>query len=363
VLALSVAESGVSEVLARLREWDPDVVYVHGLGDPRFEERVQAVAPAVFFGHAYYGTCISGDKTHRLPVLQPCARTFGPACLALYYPRRCGGLNPVTFAREYGRQRRRHRLLRRYSAVLTHSEHMREEYVRNGAAGGRVFNCSVTTDDPAHVPPFHQVPLAIDRIRVPHLVFAGRMDPLKGGEQLLRATATLQLQLGSAIRVTLAGDGSERSRWEHVARDLERRSERLSIHFTGWLGPAGVARLLATADILVMPSLWPEPFGLIGQEANRQGVPVVAYATGGIPEWLTEGVNGCLAPGNPPTVTGLADALLRCLSNRPRHREMRRSSFAAGYSRPDDLHIAAVLDVLRQVASQRRPAPVVAFAR
>lgn len=363
VMTVCVADRGASTAVERLREWRPDVVYVHGLSDPAFENRVQSIAPAVFFAHAYYGTCISGDKAHKFPVIQPCARRFGAACLALYYPRRCGGLNPVTFGSDYLRQRRRLRLLQRYAAVLTHSEHMRQEYLRHGAAGGRVFNCSVTTDDPLRTPQFHALPVSTDRVRVPHLVFAGRMDPLKGGEELLRAAAIAHTQLGSGLRLTLAGDGSQRTRWEQTARDLGSRHERLSIHFTGWLGPAGVARLLATADILVMPSLWPEPFGLIGQEANRQGVPVVAYATGGIPEWLTDGVNGCLAPGDPPTVDGLADALVRCLSERPRHRAMRRAAVTAGHSRPDDLHSAAVLDVLGQVATERRPLRVVAFAR
>jgi glycosyltransferase involved in cell wall biosynthesis len=188
------------------------------------------------------------------------------------------------------------------------------------------------------------------------------MDPLKGGEELLRACAIAHARLNAPLRLTLAGDGTERGRWEEVAREVGARHDGLSIHFTGWLGPVGVARLLTTADILVMPSLWPEPFGLIGQEANRQGVPVVAYATGGIPEWLTDEVNGCLAPGNPPTVDGLADALVRCLSDRPRHR-MRRAAVVAGHSRPDDLHIAAVLDVLRDVAGDKTRPTVVAFAR
>lgn len=361
VRTLCVADLGASSVLDRLRGWDADVIYVHGLTDPGFEARLQSIAPAVFFGHAYYGTCISGDKAHRFPVIQPCARRFGAACLALYYPRRCGGLNPVTFARDYRRQSRRLQLLRRYDAVLTHSEHMRQEYLRHGAAGGRVFNCSVTTDDTSNMPPFHAVQGTNER--VPHVVFAGRMDPLKGGEELLRAAAAAQARLESPLRLTLAGDGVERSRWERIARAVADGRDGLSIHFTGWLGPAGVATLLATADILVMPSLWPEPFGLIGQEANRQGVPVVAYATGGIPEWLVDGLNGCLAPGDPPTVSGLADALVRCLSDRPRHRAMRRAAVVAGHSRPDDLHIAAVLDVLRQAAAQARTAPVVDFAR
>jgi glycosyltransferase involved in cell wall biosynthesis len=359
---MSAAEPGGS-ILERLHRWAPDVVYVHGLSDPDFEARVLAIAPAVLFAHGYYGTCISGSKTHRFPVIQPCSRTFGAACLGRYYPRRCGGLNPITLARDYARQRHRRVLLDRYAAVLTLSEHMRREYVRNGIPADRVINCSVTAEGGRRAPLLHAQQAPADRVRVPHLVFAGRMDPLKGGEQLIRAAALAHTQLETALRITLAGDGPERVRWERIARDLGSRFDAVSIHFTGWLGPAGVARLLATADILVMPSLWPEPFGLIGQEANRQGVPVVAYATGGIPEWLTEGVNGCLAPGDPPTVEGLAAALVRCLSDRPRHRAMRRAAVEAGYSRPDDLHAAAVLEVLGRVAGQARSPQVLTFAR
>ena len=354
VALFNAAELGARQALDGVRDWQPDVMYVHIVNDPHFEEQLQSIAPAVFFAHAYYGTCISGAKAHRFPVIQPCSRRFGPACLALYYPRRCGGLSPSTLVSDYARQRHRRRLLERYAAVLTHSEHMRREYLRHGAAGGRVFNCSVTTTDTTKTPPDHPVLTPTDRVRVPHLVFAGRMDPLKGGEEFIRAAAIARQQLGSPLRLTLAGDGPAREGWERRARQLSDLQDGLSIHFTGWLGPAGVARLLATADILVVPSLWPEPFGLIGQEANRQGVPVVAFATGGITEWLTDGVNGCLAPGDPPTVDGFADALLRCLSDRPRHRAMRRAAVVCGHSRPDDLHLAAVLEVLHDVAGRQR---------
>lgn len=357
---ICAAEIGLATMLDRLRAWRPDVLYVHGLSEPSFEAQIQAIAPAVFFAHGYYGTCISGDKAHKFPVIQPCARRFGPACLAVYYPRHCGGMNPVTFVRDYFRQRQRLQLLARYAAVLTHSEHMRQEFLRHGAAAGRVFNCSITTNDPSNGPRFPPSPFAADRARVSHLVFAGRMDRLKGGEEFLRAAAAAYEWLACPLRLTLAGDGPERTRWEKAAWELGGRHEGLSIHFTGWLGPQGVARLLATADVLVLPSLWPEPFGLIGQEANRQGVPVVAYATGGIPEWLVDGVNGCLAPGNPPTIDGLSHALVRCLSDGPRHRAMRRAAITAGYARPDALHIAAVLDVLARVAGQRRAPAAVA---
>ena len=78
----------------------------------------------------------------------------------------------------------------------------------------------------------------------------------------------------------------------------------VSVEFAGWLQKDALTLRLASTDVVVMPSLWPEPFGLVGPEANRRGVPVVAFATGGIPEWLHDGVNGCLAPGDPPRRMG-----------------------------------------------------------
>ncbi len=71
--------------------------------------------------------------------------------------------------------------------------------------------------------------------------------------------------------------------------------------------------LLADAAALVMPSVWPEPYGLSGLEAVAAGVPVAAFRTGAIPEWLHDGV-GRLAPGDPPTSAGLAEAILGCLA-------------------------------------------------
>ena len=85
--------------------WRPDLIYTHSLGSPRFEEATLKIAPAVFFAHAYYGTCVSGAKTFKRPTPTPCGRRFGPACLLQYYPRRCGGWSPLTMARLLDRPR------------------------------------------------------------------------------------------------------------------------------------------------------------------------------------------------------------------------------------------------------------------
>ncbi len=181
VVSLSLTPADSHAGLRAVRAWAPDVIYAHGLVDPVIEAQLLTVAPAVFFVHSYHGTCISGDKTHKLPLVRPCDREFGPACLALFYPRRCGGLNPLTMTRDYVKQRRRLSLLTQYAAVLTASEHMRRELERHGAAGGRVFKCPypLTGSDVAR----DQASLRYARSSSTpwRLAFVGRMDRLKGG--------------------------------------------------------------------------------------------------------------------------------------------------------------------------------------
>src|SRR3954471_1994031 len=52
----------------RLQTWKPDILFVHGLVSPDTERKLMDQAPAVFFGHGYYGTCITGSKSHMFPV-------------------------------------------------------------------------------------------------------------------------------------------------------------------------------------------------------------------------------------------------------------------------------------------------------
>lgn len=94
-----------------------------------------------------------------------------------------------------------------------------------------------------------------------------------------------------------------------------RRHEGIRCTFTGWIGPVERDRLLRDSHVLVVPSIWPEPFGQVGLEAGHFGVPSAAFRVGGIPDWLHEGVNGHLAPADPPTASGLAGAIGRCLAD------------------------------------------------
>jgi hypothetical protein len=132
------ADRSTADPVRRLREWHPDLLFAHGLDDPALESDVLRLAPAVIVEHTYHGTCISSSKTMSWPGVQACERPLGAACLAVYFPRRCGGLNPVTMVKAFRTQSRRLTELRRAAAVVTLSSHMAAEVLRNGVRQDRV---------------------------------------------------------------------------------------------------------------------------------------------------------------------------------------------------------------------------------
>jgi glycosyltransferase involved in cell wall biosynthesis len=308
LLCHGTQESGLAAGLAFVRDWKPDIVYSQGLESAHLQSVLLNEYPTVFYAHNYLGTCASGEKCHAFPRSEPCDRQFGPACLALYFPRRCGGLHPGTMWKMYQRAAERNVQLPRYAAVLVASAHMAREFARHGVPSARIHLAPLP--NPNEGDQFHPPPTPSSRS---NLLFLGRVTKLKGGADLLHAIPLAEKQLGRRLAVTVAGDGPERQGLEKFAG-----ANQIAAEFTGWIGSSRKAEVISQADLLVVPSLWPEPFGLVGIEAGTHGVPAVAYDVGGISDWLIAGYSGELAPGNPPTVEGLAGAITRALSD-PSH--------------------------------------------
>jgi glycosyltransferase involved in cell wall biosynthesis len=343
---------GVDAAAAELRAWRPDLLYAHGLRDSAIERRLLDIAPAVFLAHNYHGTCISGAKTFKSPTIVPCERRFGWPCLVHYYPRRCGGWSPVTMLGDYRRQTSRLDTLGRYRAVVTLSSHMREEYVRHGLDASRVFHVREVAAAP---PPPARTAAAAEGWR---LLFLGRMDRLKGGSYLIDALPRVARAVGAPLRLTFAGDGPARARWERRAAACTAAEPLVRIDFAGWLDRAAIDRRLEASDLLVLPSLWPEPFGLVGLEAARHWLPVAAFAVGGVPDWLRPGLNGQLADGHPPTVEGLAGAMAACLKDPETHATLRAGAGRISAELSFREHARTLDRLFERIVAEPRPSLV-----
>lgn len=130
-------------------------------------------------------------------------------------------------------------------------------------------------------------PLARDSVE---LVSAGRHDPQKGLDVLLRALALLP----PVVRLTLVGDGSQHGELRRLAVELGVANR---VRFPGWAHQ--VHRYLAEADIFVLPSR-SEGFPLAILEAMLARLPVVATPVGSVPEAVIPAETGLLAPKDDP---------------------------------------------------------------
>jgi glycosyltransferase involved in cell wall biosynthesis len=355
-----VSKIGGPEALRRLREWRPDIIYAHSMSDADLEQALVEMAPVVLFAHDYSATCISGTKRLAFPHTTWCSRRLGVECLVNYLPRRCGGMSPITMWQNYQRRLARLQVMQGCRRILVASGAMQREYLRHGFEASRVeivpypvalAAAGVTNGAEAD----GTFGASEDRCSAPsqavRLLFAGRMVKLKGGGILLRTLPFVAQRLRRSVELIMAGEGPAKAQWQEQARILCAHNPFISVKFTGWLEHADLKKLIVACDLLVVPSLWPEPFGMIGPEAGTAGLPAAAFAVGGIPEWLHDGINGFMAPANPPSTAGLAAAIEKCLADPIRYRQLRQGAQREAIKFSLEQHVARLLAIFSRAAA------------
>ena len=158
----------------------------------------------------------------------------------------------------------------------------------------------VTVHHPVDLPPERS---AVDA-KPGHVLFFGRLETPKGADLLLDIAAKLPSE-----RLVIVGDGSRRDDLAQAARDLALSN----VEFRGVLYGDTLAAAIDGAACVIVPSLWPEAFGLTCVEALARAVPVVASAIGGMLDTVRDGVDGFLVP--PGDVSAMADRVRRLVSD------------------------------------------------
>jgi glycosyltransferase involved in cell wall biosynthesis len=294
-------EEPIRERLGAALDEAPDVVHLNQLDEPAVVSYVRERAPAVISAHGFLA-CTSG--VHYFQPGHECLRAHGPGCIPNLV--RCGHTRNVkVFPKTYREASSALAALREADLAISYSSAVDRHLAINDVPRRRIVPYFPTVTP-------RQGSGHSERRRV---VFAGRVVASKGVFALVRAAAQVEGEF------VVCGDGHQLAAMRRLATRLG-VAERMS--FKGWLAPEELAQEFADASLVVVPSLWPEPFGLVGIEAFAAGRPAVASATGGIGDWLDDGVSGLLVRA------GDAKALARTLDELLADPDRQRAMGAAG---------------------------------
>lgn len=320
----------IDEIGEFARRWRADVVHLHS----QLHNYSGIPSAAVLTAHEHTSHCPSGARyLHRTRTV--CDRNPSLLnCLWGTYVDRCGSRNPARF-------RERSLLTRKSRDFHGHwvapASFTRDWLLRIGFESRRVH----LVHNPNPFTPPIEYPSAPQERTV---LFLGRLVQNKGCDVLIRAMAHLP-----GAKLVILGDGPELGSLQALAADCA-VSDRCE--FRGWAPTAEVQETCRTSTVLAVPSLWPEPFGLVALEAASAHLPVVASAVGGIPDIIDHGRTGLLVPPGDVealhrALTSLLDqpALARTMGTRAARRCARRFGLP--------LHLRRLEAVYRQAMAER----------
>ena len=174
--------------------------------------------------------------------------------------------------------------------------------------------------------------------------FMGRLEPSKGVEALLEAFARLP---PGAARLLIAGSGPA----DYVAKLHERARDIAGVRFLGHVPPDD---FFVQIDLLVIPSVWEDPFPRVFHEALTFGVPSLVTPLGGLPEVICHGRTGFVAGG--VDATALNESLTRLLTD-GWNRDAVCMACKATSAEYEAEHIATQYERVLVAAGAREPIP------
>lgn len=136
------------------------------------------------------------------------------------------------------------------------------------------------------------------------ILYVGQLIKGKGVDLLIEALSMVKRD----FHLKIVGDGNAAAELRDM---IERKGLNGKIELCGWIDREKLATFYRDCLFTVVPSRWPEPFGMVGLEAMSFGRACVGFKVGGIPDWLEDEVTGYLvAPQNCRQMAEKLDFLL-----------------------------------------------------
>lgn len=333
------AVQAIDQVRTIIAQEHPDVLMAHQVSSPDLMRALVDLMPTVAYVHGFAMVCPGLAKSFRRGE-RVCTQRSDWRCFVQNYVQRCSGArNPLTMARMMRNSAALKSAYHRVDHIMVASRYMRDLLLQNG-----FLSKHISVVSPHFVYETDALPYKAPENR-DMLLYVGRLEREKGLPHLLSAMRFLP----ESARLTVAGDGTELVTLEQLAYTLGVGDR---VGFAGWQDSAQLAALYLRCAVVVVPSVWPEPFGKVGVEAMVHGRPVVAFDVGGISQWLTDGITGRLVPGG--DAAELAGAIAGLLADPGMCEQLGRNGQRYVFdSLTAESHLEDVVAVLRSAISAR----------
>jgi glycosyltransferase involved in cell wall biosynthesis len=330
----TVGGRGSASFLDILKKEKPDIVNFHNCEIFEDIDTISGIInsyPSVITVYNYYLWCPAKSKSRLLKNDAICQRHLGLPCLFCKYVFGGQAAGFRTMVRRYRKVKQNIKLHNRAARIVVINEHMREMLSGIGVERDKI---SIVTPS---VPGIDDIDYAGYGARPNKVLFVGRICYIKGVQFLLQASRYIETDHA----ISIIGGGDYLTELRNMAKSLgiDKR-----VVFHGEVDDTVRNEEYRTAALMVVPSIWPETFGLIGQEAISYGLPVVAFDVGGIStSWCFDGKNGYLV--NPRDTRMLADKINLLLKDRGLASRMSQESrrIALELFRPKN-HIKALME-------------------
>ncbi len=230
-----------------------------------------------------------------------------------------------------------HHALGMYDSVIAHyttySNFVRDVMIDAGFAQEKISVVGAFAE-PLMIEAVGSRQLGVGRKKEPFVLFAGRLEMYKGVHTLIEAAK----HLPKDTKIVIAGVGPDEARLKALA------GHDLRIAFLGFVPGNELWRLMGEASAVVVPSIWPEVYGLVALEAMCQGTPIIVAKSGGLPEIVGEAESGIVVP--PADPKAFARAIQRVLESPVLAERMGKAAYirARAIGDPQE-HVAKIMKI------------------
>jgi glycosyltransferase involved in cell wall biosynthesis len=309
---------------------DPDVAYFHNVPNYAIIKICSQLLPTARYIHDHRFFCPKGDKMFLIGG-STCDLPVSIKCYLNTYRRGCLHPFPNISLPLVQNKLRAFNELKKIQLIVA-SQYMKKCLIYNGFAPPSIevipYFCSYTKKKTIEFNDF--------------VFFAGRLIKQKGVKYLIKSIPYWPDQLSLKI----AGDGPLITKLKSLS---QKNGISQKIQFLGNLPNNIMQEYYEKCLLAVVPSVWDEPFGIVGLEAMYCQKPVIAFKVGGIPDWLKDEINGFLV--NRKDVRALADKISYLFH----HRDITRQMGKAGRKIYQDQfekvnHLSHLLDVFEKIS-------------